>query len=211
MSAMAGCAPTRVAQGRRRRPITSSTGSTGGAPRSRSSPACAATTTGPITAASSTSTSTPVDGLVRFTRPGGGVILGRAATAGTAAEVSSAFPVEAGTVPSRWDGSPLLATELSPPLKERAAPTGLRFGSPFRAERTAARIAKTLRCRFEQEGAVFVTSSPELITITPEPAGGSLVTIEVTTRPRHLSAALTTLGLTLLRSDTPTSPGGDDG
>ncbi|HEV8116502.1 MAG TPA: hypothetical protein VGP53_09705, partial [Acidimicrobiales bacterium] len=66
-------------------------------------------------------------GLVRFTRPSGGVILARAATAG--ADPLS-FPVEPGTLPTRWDGSPLRISELTPPWKERTAPTGLRFASP---------------------------------------------------------------------------------
>ncbi len=153
----------------------------------------------------------PIDGLVRFTRPGGGTILGRAVTTGTAADVQAAFPVQPGTVPSRWDGSPLRASELTPPLKERTPPTSLRLGSAFSAERTAARVAATLGCRFEHEGQVWVTSSPELITITPQPAGGSMVTVDLTTRPEHLITALTTAGILLLRPDPPASPGGDDG
>ena len=101
-------------------------------------------------------------------------------------------------MPARWDGSPLRRSELTPPAKERSEPTGLRFGSPETAPRAAARIARTLECRFEQEGQVWVTSSPELITITPEPAGGSLVTVELTTHPWHLTTVLTAIGLTCL-------------
>jgi len=101
---------------------------------------------------------------VRFTRPGGGVILGRAPTAGV---IPSGFPVEPGTLPTRWDGSPLRVTELTPPPKERTAPTGLRFASAEPPEATAARLAPTLRCRFEYERDVWVTSTPDLITVTP--------------------------------------------
>ena len=110
----------------------------------------------------------PADGLVRFTRPGGGVILGRAATGGAAANVLSEFPVAPGTLPTRWDGSPLRASELTPPLKERTQPTGLRFASPDPPEQTAARLAHTLRCRFEHEAEIWVTSDPDLITLTAE-------------------------------------------
>jgi len=150
-------------------------------------------------------------GLVRFTRPDGGPVLTRAATTGTTADVRSRFPIEPGTVPSRWDGSPLRASELTPPLREHTAPTRLRFGSHRSSEATAIRVARTLRCRFEQEGDVWVTSSPDLITITPEPAGGSLVTAELTTHPAHLSTILIAIGLTLLGPDPPPSPGADDG
>ena len=151
----------------------------------------------------------PAGGHVRFTRPGGGVILGRVATAGA---VPSTFPVEPGTVPSRWDGSPLRVTELTPPWKERTAPTGLRFASPEPPEATAARLAPTLRSRFEHEGNVWVTSTPDLITVTPDQAGaGSLVTVELTTHPHQLTTTLTAIGLTSIAADVPHSPGGDDG
>ena len=115
-----------------------------------------------------------------------------------------------GTIPSRWDGSPLLAAELIPPLKENAEPTTLRFGSHRTPETTATRLARTLGGRLEQEGDVWVTSSPELITITPEPAGGCLVTIELTTRPHHLTTTLTAIGLDRV-PDTPGNPFADDG
>ena len=59
----------------------------------------------------------------------------------------------------------------------------------------AKRLARTLACQFQEERDVWVTSTPDLITITPEPAGGSLITIELTTRPRHLTTTLTTIGL----------------
>jgi len=150
-------------------------------------------------------------GQVRFTRPDGGPILTRAATTGTTADVASRFPIEPGTVPSRWDGSPLLASELTPPLREHTAPTRLRFGSHRSGEATATRVSRTLRCRFEQENGVWVTSSPDLITITPEPAGGCLVTAELTTHPAHLATTLTAIGLTLLRPDARSSPGADAG
>ncbi len=154
----------------------------------------------------------PADGLVRFTRPGGGVILGRATTPGAA---PMTFPVEPGTLPTRWDGSPLRVTELTPPPQEHTAPTAptaLRFASPELPEATAARLAPTLRCRFEHEGDVWVTSAPDLITVTPNPAGaGSLVTIELTTHPHQLTTTLTAIGLTVAHADVPHSPGGDDG
>ncbi len=57
---------------------------------------------------------------------------------------------------------------------------------------------------------MWVTSTPELITITPEPAGGSLVTIELTTRPRHLTTTLAAIGLDLVPA-TPSNPYADDG
>jgi len=151
----------------------------------------------------------PADGLVRFTRPGGGVILARAATRGAA---PSAFPVEPGTVPTRWDGSPLRVAELTPPWKEHTAPTGLRFTSPEPPEATAARLAPTLGCRLEHEGEVWVTSAPDLITVTPDQAGAaSLVTVELTTHPRQLTTTFRAIGLTSLAADAPHSPGGDDG
>lgn len=114
-------------------------------------------------------------------------------------------------MPSRWDGSQLRNRELSPPWKEQTDPTGLRFGTYLRPETAAARIGRTLRGRFTQEGKVWVTSTPDLVTITPEPAGGSLVTIELTTHPTHLTTTLTAVGLNLLRAEPPTSPGADDG
>jgi hypothetical protein len=83
--------------------------------------------------------------------------------------------------------------------------------SPEPPEATAARLAPTLGCRFEHESDLWVTSTPDLITITPNPAGaGSLVTIEVTTHPRQLTTTLTTIGLTSVAADVPLSPGGDD-
>jgi len=92
------------------------------------------------------------------------------------------------------------------------APTGLRFASPEPPEATAARLAPTLRSRFEHEGNVWVTSTPDLITVTPGQAGaGSLVTIELTTHPRQLTTTLTAIGLTVAHADVPDSPGGDDG
>jgi len=48
------------------------------------------------------------------------------------------------------------------------------------------------------------------ITITPEPAGGCLVTIELTTRPHHLTTTLTAIGLDRV-PDTPENPFADDG
>ncbi len=153
----------------------------------------------------------PATRQVRFTRPGGGLILDRAPTTGTPGDIPSRFPTQQGTVPSRWDGSQLRASELTPPLKEQSEPTGLRFGTYLRPETAAARIGTTLRCRFEQEGNLWVTSTPDLITITPEPAGGSLITIELTTHPHQLTTTLTAIGLTALRPEAPTSPGADDG
>ena len=133
--------------------------------------------------------------LFRFARPDGTPILTPAATTGTAQGLQAAFPVEAGVVPTRWDGSPLVAAELTPPLREHAEQTTLCFGSHFTPEKTATRVGRTLGARFEQEGDLWITSTPELITITPEPAGGCLVTIELTTRPHHLTTTLTTIGL----------------
>lgn len=92
--------------------------------------------------------------MVSFTRPDGGIILARAATGAASADISAQFPVKPGTVPSRWDGSPLVRRELTPPLQEASEPTGLRFGSPESAPRAAARIAVTPGCRLEQEGEV---------------------------------------------------------
>lgn len=57
----------------------------------------------------------PATDLVRFNRPDGSVILDRAPVRALAA---LALPVEPGTEPTTWDGSPLLASELSPPLRE---------------------------------------------------------------------------------------------
>ena len=137
----------------------------------------------------------PATGKVRFTRPDGGPILTPAATSGDHADIGARFPTEPGTIPSHWDGSPLLAAELVPPFKEHTAPTTLNFGTHLRPETVAKRLARTLACQFHQERDVWVTSTPDLITITPEPAGGSLITIELTTRPRHLTTTLTTIGL----------------
>ncbi|CAA9233855.1 MAG: hypothetical protein AVDCRST_MAG76-1323 [uncultured Acidimicrobiales bacterium] len=154
----------------------------------------------------------PAGGLVRFTRPDGGVILTRATTTGSAGDVPSAFPVAPGTLPTRWDGSPLRVTELTPPLKEHSAPTGLRFSSSDPPEEAAARLARTLGCRFEHQAQVWVTSIPDLITITPDAGGGSLVTIELTTHPHRLTTTLTAIGLhPAPPPDRPDSPGGDDG
>jgi hypothetical protein len=141
----------------------------------------------------------PATGQVRFTRRDGGSILGRATTKGTAADVPGRFPTEPGTVPSNWDGSALRNSELSPPWKEQTEPTSLRFGTHYLPQTAAARISRTLGCRFEQEGKIWVTSTPDLITITPEPAGGSLVTIELTTHPTHLTTTLTAIGIEPLR------------
>lgn len=154
----------------------------------------------------------PDNGLVRFSRPTGGPILGRAATTGTADAVPVAFPVEPGVLPTRWDGSPLHVTQLTPPWNERAEPTDLSFVSAEPPEPTTARLAHTLGCRFEQEKDVWITSTPDLITITPDSGGtGSLISIELTTRPHRLTTTLTAIGLTALPADPPRSPGGDDG
>jgi len=59
---------------------------------------------------------------------------------------------------------------------------------------------------------VWVTSTPDLITVTPDQAGaGSLVTVELTTHPHQLTTTLTAIGLTSIAADVPHSPGGDDG
>ncbi len=56
---------------------------------------------------------------------------------------------------------------------------------------------------------MWVTSAPDLITVTPAPTvAGSLVTVELTTRPRQLTTTLTAIGLTVARSDIPHSPDG---
>ncbi len=56
---------------------------------------------------------------------------------------------------------------------------------------------------------MWVTSAPDLITVTPDQAGaGSLVTVELTIHPRQLTTTLTAIGLTVAHSD---FPGGDDG
>ncbi|MEO5679354.1 MAG: DUF222 domain-containing protein [Acidimicrobiales bacterium] len=138
----------------------------------------------------------PATGHVRFTRPDGGPILTRVATSGNHADIPARFSTEPATVPAHWDGSPLLAAELTPPPRERTAPTTVHFGTHLRPETVARRLARTLSCELQQERDVWVTSAPDLITITPEPAGGSLITIELTTRPHHLTTALTTIGFT---------------
>ena len=125
----------------------------------------------------------PATGKVRFTRPDGGVILTPAATSGEHADIPARFPIVPGTIPSHWDGSPLLAAELTPPAKEHTAPTTLHFGTHLRPETVAKRLARTLFCQFQQERDVWVTSTPDLITI------------ELTTRPRHLTTTLTSIGL----------------
>jgi len=141
----------------------------------------------------------PADGLVRFTRPDGGPILRRAATTGATGDVPASFPIEPGTIPCHWDGSRLRSTELTPPRPERAAPTDLRFASDDSPDQIAARVAHTLRCRFTQEADLWITSCPELITIAAGPASaGSLVTVELTTHPLHLTTTLTAIGLTHL-------------
>ena len=59
---------------------------------------------------------------------------------------------------------------------------------------------------------MWVTSAPDLITVTPDQAGaGSLVTIELTIQPRQLTTTLTAIGLTVVHAEVPDSPGGDDG
>ena len=50
-----------------------------------------------------------------------------------------------------------------------------------------------------------MTSTPELITITPETSGG-LVTIELTTRPRPLTTTLANIGLERLPDIATPSP-----
>ena len=71
-------------------------------------------------------------------------------------------------------------------------------------------MGATLGGRFEQEGQLWITSTPELITITPEPAGGCLVTIELTTRPQHLTTTLAAIGLERL-PDIADNPFANDG
>lgn len=140
----------------------------------------------------------PVDGLIRFTRPGGGPILARAPTIGSTRELQAAFPIPPGTIPSRWDGSPLLVRELIPPRREKAEATGLRFASIHPPAQTAARIGHTLGCRFEHDSGIWVTSHPDLITITTGHNGrGSLLWVDLTTRPQHLRTTLTAIGLTV--------------
>ncbi len=58
---------------------------------------------------------------------------------------------------------------------------------------------------------MWVTSTPDLITITPDQGGGSVVTVELTTHPHQLTTTLTAIGLTADHADPPHSPGGDDG
>ncbi len=62
---------------------------------------------------------------------------------------------------------------------------------------------------------MWVTSAPDLITVTSDQAGaGSLITVELTTHPRQLSTTLTAIGLNAIEADVPDvpdSPGGDDG
>jgi hypothetical protein len=150
----------------------------------------------------------------RFTRPDGGPILTRAATAGSPADVPNRFPTEPGTAPSHWDGSPLRLTELTPPRKEHAEPTTLRFASWRAPDEVAGVLAATLGCRFTNEATVWMTSTPDLITITPadDPdEGGSQVTVDLTTRPRHLRITFSTIGLTDVTADPPPSPAAGDG
>jgi hypothetical protein len=205
-SATASGAPIPGVAEQPRKPTTSSTGSTPTAPTSTSSPASAATTT----AARAPSTSTPTPARSASPRPDGGPILGRAATSGTPHDIPRSFPVEPGTVPTRWDGSPLLLHWLTPPRTEHDAPSSLRFGAHQTTEKLAATLARTLACTFQQQGDIWVTSTPDLITITPEPAGGRLITIELTTRPHRLATVLTGMGLTLLRPQPPDIPAAGD-
>ncbi len=62
---------------------------------------------------------------------------------------------------------------------------------------------------------MWVTSAPDLITVTPNPAGaGSLVTtIDLPTQPdpHQLTTTLTAVGLTVVHVGRPQSPGVDDG
>ena len=114
-------------------------------------------------------------------------------------------------MPCRWEGDPLITTELTPPAKEATEPTSLRFGFHQRPKTTAARIARTLGCKFEQEKDLWVTSDPELITITPEPAGGCLITVELTTRPHQLTVTLGAVGIEPIRPYRPEGPTARDG
>ena len=125
-------------------------------------------------------------------------------------DIATRFPIEPGTCPAHWDGSPLLAAELTPPAREHTAPTTLHFGTHLRPETVAKRLARTLFCQFQQERDIWVTSTPDLITITPEPAGGSLITIELTTRPHHLTTTLGAIGLTPITGPPPRAPTADD-
>jgi len=118
------------------------------------------------------------------------VILARAVTSGA---VPSAFPVEPGTLPTRWDGSPLLGTELPPPLKERTARSSLGFAVRERGRRVGHVGPRPDHRHPRQAGA------------------GSLVTIELTTHPRQVTTTLTAIGLNSVAADVPESPGGDDG
>jgi hypothetical protein len=153
----------------------------------------------------------PNTGKARFTRPDGTPILTRAPTSGAAADIPTRFPTAPGTVPSRWDGSPLLLPELTPPKREHTEPTTLRFASWRSPDEIAALLAHTLSCRFDSEGAVWVTSDPDLIAITDHDDGGTLITVDLTTRPHHLQITFSTIGLTELPPDAPTTPGADDG
>ena len=58
---------------------------------------------------------------------------------------------------------------------------------------------------------MWVTSAPDLITVTPDQAGAdSLVTVELTTHARQLTTTLTAICLTAVPADVPDSPGGGD-
>lgn len=150
--------------------------------------------------------SDPQTGQARFTRPDGTPILTRAATAGTPQDIPASFPTDPGTVPSRWDGSPLLLTELTPPRREHADPTTLRFASWRPPDEVVSLLAHTLGCQFTKEGAVWITSSPDLITITPSDEDGTLITVDLTTRPHQLKVTLSTIGLTDITPDPRQAP-----
>ena len=156
----------------------------------------------------------PATGKARFTRPDGTPILTRAPTTGTADDIPAGFPTAPGTVPSRWDGSPLLLAEITPPQKEHTEPTTLRFASWRPPEEIAGLLAHTLGCTFTNQGAVWMTSTPDLITITSgddDDGDGTLITVDLTTRPRQLTITFSTIGLTDITPDPPPSPGADDG
>lgn len=150
-------------------------------------------------------------GQVRFTRPDGGAILTRAATTGTADDVPARFPTAPATTPARWDGSPLRLAELTPPRRERVGPTTLRFSSHRSPEEAANLLARTLGCRFAEEATVWITSSPDLITITARDEAATLVTVDLTTRPHHLRTTLATIGLHEIPPERPPATGSPDG
>ena len=206
---MGGCAPTRGAGARRRRPITSCTGWMAGARRSRSSPACAATTTGPTTGAGSTSTSTRPTAKCGSPAPAA-----VSSSPGRPPLALSPRRSRSRRAPSRPGGTAARCGSPSSPRRGGSAPLPPGCGSPRPTRPRLRRLGSPppSGAGSSTRGTCRSPRPLNLITITPNlAAGGSLVTIELTTHPLRLTTTLTAIGLTIVHADLPDSPGGDDG